>query len=184
MSPGFTSLLEAVSQEVASSEVISSGSNSVTSSLPPIANRLTAYVEDAQHHVPIIQNGMFASFNSTNDDLLRPPTSYSAIEPRRSSYEGSVNTRATSSASLDSPANAPSDQSSPDGYISSAAMLDKSITNGAAARFEAMRKRNPFDKTSTDDPFARQVGFVGGLLGIASLEMELDEGRGEDSSRS
>ncbi|SOV04912.1 uncharacterized protein UDID_02930 [Ustilago sp. UG-2017a] len=158
MSPGFGSLLQAVDQEV------SSGFTS-TGSIGPLTRQANAnatgdgmvgqLIEDGQSHVPIVQNGMFAAFGSTTDDLLRPSSDLSAREQRRTSY-GHVG-----------------QQSPPDGYISNAAFLDKSVINGSTSRQEASKKLNPLHKSAEDTSFARQVGFVGGLFGIASLDKHM-----------
>ncbi|SPC67299.1 uncharacterized protein UHOD_02930 [Ustilago sp. UG-2017b] len=175
MSPGFGSLLQAVDQEV------SSGFTS-TGSIGPLTRQANANVtgdgmvgqliEDGQSHVPIVQNGMFAAFGSTTDDLLRPSSDLSAREQRRTSH-GHVGQVTAASRPTPTSTNGVSEQSPPDGYISNAAFLDKSVINGSTSRQEASKKLNPLHKSAEDTSFARQVGFVGGLLGITSLDKHM-----------
>ncbi|KAJ1592922.1 hypothetical protein NDA11_003151 [Ustilago hordei] len=175
MSPGFGSLLQAVDQEV------SSGFTS-TGSIGPLTRQANAnatgdgmvgqLIEDGQSHVPIVQNGMFAAFDSTTDDLLHPSSDLSAREQRRTSH-GHVGQVTAVSRPTPTSTNGASGQSPPDGYISNAAFLDKSVINGSTSRQEASKKLNPLHKSAEDTSFARQVGFVGGLLGIASLDKHM-----------
>lgn len=187
MSPGFSSLLEAVSQDQAASSreasassafpVAAHGASAVTS---VAATGLTPYVEDIHAHSSIIQNGMFAAFGSGSADALRfSNANSSANEHRRSSHqiEGAT-VRSLDSGLASTPgltpksATAISDQSSPEVISSNSAFLSSAITDGASARAHALRRRNPFDKPSPTNG-SGQVGFVGGLLGIASLDKHM-----------
>lgn len=173
MSPGFSSLLQAVAQE--ESTASASSSSYGQSNLQADGSRdgngagVAGLVEESQSNVPIIQNGMFAAFSSSSEDLFRRPSDVSVIEPRRSSHDKPVHSTTITPTSV----TGASDQSSPDGYISNTAIFDRSVTNGAASRQEATKKRNPLHRPADGNSFARQVGFVGGLLGIASLDKHM-----------
>lgn len=183
MSPGFSSLLQAVSQEQTASSRETSSSFATTydaAAGPSNGIGMAPYVEAVQPHSSIIQNGMFATLGSNFADAF--PFSNgntSATNQRRTSHQiagataHSIESESPQTSGITPKSNAAaSDQSSPDVIASNAAFLSSVVTEGSSARAHALRRRNPFDKPSPSDG-ASQVGFVGGLLGIASLDKHM-----------
>lgn len=178
MSPGLSSLLEAVSQEEAA---ISSRSASLSGAHPQTSSSLPSHTNGAYDAIAdkpaqIIQNGMFAAFSSGASNFLQTDSSPPTLEPRRVSSENigatSHPTKSSSPANGVTPrsASGPSEQSSPDVITSHAAFSSTPATDAANKR---VKRRNPFDRSSADSGPAGQVGFVGGLLGITSLDKQM-----------
>lgn len=122
---------------------------------------------------------MFAAFSSGSRDAYGPATeTIAAFEPRRTSLDNvgatihSLSSAPSSSTGV-TPKSAGSDQSSPEVIYTNAAFLSRAITNGQAAQPNGLRQRNPFDKSPADTTSSGQIGFVGGLLGIASLDKNM-----------
>ena len=186
MSPGFSGLLRAVEQEEAAA-----ASNGTTSTYPMRAtlgassgdtNAASQGQDTQQPQIPIIQNGMFAAFSSQSTNGFRVSDgrvqggNTLALEPRRSSSEmdgATIHSIAsespTNAAFTPKSATAVSDQSSPEAVISHASFLESAVAT--STRPNAPKRRNPFDKP--ESAFSGQVGFVGGLLGIASLDKHM-----------
>ncbi|CBQ72214.1 conserved hypothetical protein [Sporisorium reilianum SRZ2] len=170
MSPGFSSLLQAVSQQQAPTFPQEPSLSSTAAN----ANAPTSYNEGTNSHSSIIQNAMFAALDSSNADVFRFST---GNEPRHSIHpiaDASIGpTDSTSSGVTPKSATAAaSDQSSPEVISSQGAFLSSKITNAVSVQANALKRRNPFDKPSPNNATG-QVGFVGGLLGIASLDKHL-----------
>ncbi|KAJ9477928.1 Zn(2)-C6 fungal-type domain-containing protein [Pseudozyma hubeiensis] len=183
MSPGFSSLLEAVSQEQAAASRNTSAS--LTASSGGNADRsavtgLTPFVEDAQPSGSIIQNGMFAAFGSGSADALRFSNGHLQVTENHGTTH-SVADETAPSAGSGTPATtgitpnsltATSDQSSPEVIASNAAFFSSAVMDTSSSRDSRLKARNPFDKLPLRNG-ANQVGFVGGLLGIASLDKNM-----------
>ncbi len=151
MSPGLSSLLEAADNTAQPSASASTFPDSTTSS-----------------DVPIIQNGLFTAFGSSTQDIFQ----VASLQHRQSTSSSS-----TESISPANPAFTPksiqdlSESSSPEAILSHAAFLSSRIVQGSNPR--PTKRKNPFDRPSLESSVSNQVGFVGGLLGIASLDKHL-----------
>ncbi|GAC92590.1 hypothetical protein PHSY_000144 [Pseudozyma hubeiensis SY62] len=183
MSPGFSSLLEAVSQEQAAASRDTAASITTATGEPTdrsAVTGLTPFVNDAQPSGSIIQNGMFAAFGSGSTDALRFSNGHLQITENHGTIH-SVAEETTQSLGSGTPATtgitpnslaASSDQSSPEVIASNAAFFSSAVMDPSSSRDSRLKARNPFDKPSVRNG-ANQVGFVGGLLGIASLDKNM-----------
>ena len=182
MSPGFSTLLEAVSQQDSSllepESLLPSATDGTATATSGVVDDVSTYMDRPQSHSSILQNGIFATLSSSNAETLHFSTGITPSNEQRASLHRFSDASITSTHSV-SPAatgptpksaTAPSDPSSPENISSNAAFFSSAVTEGA--RSNGLKRRNPFDKPSRNNP-SGQVGFVGGLLGIVSLDKHL-----------
>lgn len=142
LTPGLSSLLEAVAQDTNHAS-----SSSASASETP---------------VPIIQNSMFASFVAGEPHIFDSTEMRSAqthLRPSPSTQTSSSPPSFPRSSNMQSP--------DPLAVLSSAAFFTNQNTADALEGGVA-QKRTPLDRVPATS--SHQVGFVGGLLGIASLD--------------
>ncbi|TKY87389.1 hypothetical protein EX895_004066 [Sporisorium graminicola] len=174
MSPGFSSLLEAVSQQQGATFQDEPPTINVTTD----GTHLPPYAEASDTRSSIIQNGMFAAFDTSNADVFRFSTGSTPVNELHGSSRQIADTStgptdpSSSSATPRSVTAAASDQSSPEVISSQGTFLSSKITNAVSTQTNALKRRNPFNKPSPNNATG-QVGFVGGLLGIVSLDKQL-----------
>ncbi|TKY89022.1 hypothetical protein EX895_001553 [Sporisorium graminicola] len=169
MSPGLTGLLQTASEQQAARV----HEEPALLSTATDGGNMLLYADDAHPHNCIIQNSMFAALDSNNANVFHLSTGNTPVNEahhliHQYQFDDSSTAAPDSASSEVAPMSATaadSDQSSPD-------VIGSKVTNGVSAQCNALKRRNPFDQPSLNLATG-QVGFVGGLLGIASLDKHI-----------